>query len=105
MQTELSAAEMQQLDSMSIDELMLSFRQSTTSKQSSQFRGVSWNTNRLKWRAKLSSDSGWKSFGYFSDELEAAEAVDKALIRQHGRQAACLPWPFSLRWARSEAQE
>ncbi len=85
LQTHLSDTELQQLDSASLDELMLSFRQAREAKQSSQFRGVSVGTDRNGWRAFSNVSGKQHHMGWFQTELEAAAAYDRFQIGIHGR--------------------
>ena len=46
---------------------------------SSKYKGVRWNKRDLKWRAEIRMDGKVKYIGGYSTEIEAAEAVNKAL--------------------------
>ena len=87
MQTELTKTESQQLNAMSIEDLMLSFRQEAQAKHSSQMKGVYYKQQCQKWCSRM--DGGRKHLGYFATEMDAAAAFDRALIAIHGRQATC----------------
>jgi hypothetical protein len=56
---------------------------------SSQFKGVYWDKQRSKWRARLSINYKTKHLGSFDTELDAALAYDSA-ARQHFGEYACL---------------
>jgi hypothetical protein len=45
----------------------------------SRFRGVSWNSQLKKWRAKVAIKGKAKHLGYFANEEDAARKVDAAL--------------------------
>lgn len=47
-------------------------------KASSRYRGVSWNKDKNKWRAEIKHLGKRKMLGYFTSEIEAAKAYDKA---------------------------
>ena len=49
---------------------------------SSRFRGVSWNTMRQKWEAKISIAGKSKHIGSYVDETEAARAYDATVRAQ-----------------------
>jgi hypothetical protein len=44
----------------------------------SRFKGVSWNNERNKWKAKITVSGRDKFLGYFDDEVEAACKYDSA---------------------------
>jgi hypothetical protein len=50
-----------------------------TIKKSSQYIGVSWNKTRKKWSSNITINRKSKHLGYFTDELEAANAYQNAL--------------------------
>jgi hypothetical protein len=54
---------------------------------SSRFRGVSYNKNMRKWSAMLQSVGGYVWLGYFTDEVEAARAYDRAAVEHFGEYA------------------
>ena len=49
-------------------------------KSSSSYQGVSWYKQKKKFRAYISVKNKMKHLGYFTCELEAARAYDKALV-------------------------
>ena len=57
-------------------------------KGTSQFRGVSWNQARNKWRAQLCHGETVHHLGYFESEVEAAHEYDRAALRLKGCSAA-----------------
>ena len=48
---------------------------------SSNFKGVSWNETKSKWRAQIMMDDKRTHLGYFNDEDAAARAYDEAAAR------------------------
>ena len=48
-------------------------------KGSSKHTGVSWNKRRSKWKSSIQINGKPKHLGYFTDELEAAQAYQNAL--------------------------
>jgi hypothetical protein len=51
----------------------------------SSFRGVQWDRNGGKWRARIHTDKT-RHIGYYDDEKEAAEEWDLAAIRYFGNE-------------------
>ncbi|KKL19433.1 hypothetical protein LCGC14_2465540 [marine sediment metagenome] len=49
-----------------------------TSKYSSRYKGVSWFKITKKWRAYIKKNNVFTSLGYYSNEIDAAKAYDKA---------------------------
>jgi hypothetical protein len=56
------------------------------------YRGIRWDKSRKKWRVRLRVDGHLKSFGFYSDEVEAAKAYDR-VARQHRGEFASLNFP------------
>jgi hypothetical protein len=56
---------------------------------SSEFKGVSWNSQLCKWKVTIQKDGMSHHGGYFFDEAEAAWAYDELALKLHG-QFACL---------------
>lgn len=56
----------------------------STAGSSSRFKGVYLDTKSGKWRAKISVNNIEKNIGYFSCEVDAALAYNKAAIDKHG---------------------
>ncbi|MGE3267179.1 MAG: AP2 domain-containing protein [Chloroflexota bacterium] len=54
---------------------------SSFSGSTSEFRGVSWENGRQKWRADIKANGRSKNLGYFDTESEAAEAARLARAR------------------------
>jgi hypothetical protein len=54
---------------------------------SSQYRGVSFNTHSQKWKAVITVGRKQYFLGYFSQEVEAARAYDKASLELRGPEA------------------
>lgn len=60
-----------------------------TANCSSQYKGVSWNKDNQKWRARITSRQSGRllHLGYFIDEVEAATKYDEAARAQYGEFA------------------
>ena len=56
-------------------------------KHSSVFRGVSFDKARNKWMSKISKDNKSINLGRFINEIDAADAYNKAAIELHGEYA------------------
>lgn len=54
---------------------------------SSKFKGVSWATRQKRWKAYIQEGSKNKYLGSFTDEIEAAEAYNKAALELFGEFA------------------
>ncbi len=53
-------------------------------KGSSQYKGVNWNEQLHKWRARITNGGVCKHLGYFEDEIEAARAYNAEALAQFG---------------------
>lgn len=53
----------------------------------SRHRGVSWNTRRQKWQAKIECSSRIHHIGFFDDESDAAVAYNDAARKYYGEFA------------------
>ena len=53
----------------------------------SAYRGVSWRSDRQKWRAYIQVRYRTIWLGYFSTEIEAAQAYNVAALEHHGAKA------------------
>lgn len=89
MQIGLTAEEKQQLQGVSLEELLCAFRAASAkfSTGSSAYRGVYYNkgTHRYRARFRPSANSKQVNLGSFVSEEEAAHAYDKAVRQHHGR--------------------
>lgn len=56
-------------------------------KPSSQYKGVSWESDRKKWRVKIMKDGKRIDLGRFINEIDAAKAYNNAAIDLHGEFA------------------
>jgi hypothetical protein len=54
----------------------------------SRFKGVCWNRKNEKWMAYIKKDQVSRTLGHFDDEIEAAEARDKAARELFGEHAS-----------------
>jgi len=54
---------------------------SRPSKKTSNYSGVSWNRNTLKWRAVISLNGKQIHLGLFTNEIDAAFSFDAAAIK------------------------
>ncbi len=53
----------------------------------SKFKGVSWAKSRTIWEARIGVNHRLIFIGYFENEIEAAEAYDKAALKHFGEFA------------------
>lgn len=56
---------------------------------SSRFKGVSWDAERNRWRARLGVRGAYRFIGRFAAEEEAARAYDVAALAAFGEFARC----------------
>jgi len=54
---------------------------------SSEYKGVSWNKQKLKWEASIGKDYKKHHLGLFTDETDAAIAYNKAALEMFGEYA------------------
>jgi hypothetical protein len=54
---------------------------------SSQYKGVHWEKDRQRWVARIKVNGVYKNLGRFTDEMEAAQAYDRAAITHYGEFA------------------
>jgi len=53
----------------------------------SGFKGVCWNKNKLKWHAQIRFETRKIHLGYFLSIIDAAKAYNEAAIKYHGEFA------------------
>lgn len=58
----------------------------------SSYKGVSWHSEKCKWRAGIKLNNRTRHLGYFFSEAEAAYAYDAA-AREHFGEFACVNFP------------
>jgi hypothetical protein len=70
-----------ELDAMSVEELVQSYRQAVKDTQTSRFVGVSWNAKDRKWQAYINVQRDGKQVTFFggnhNDEETAARQADE----------------------------
>jgi len=54
---------------------------------SSKFKGVSWHKRHQKWIAQIRSNTGLTHIGYFSSEMDAAQAYNDKAVELYGEFA------------------
>lgn len=54
---------------------------------SSKFKGVCWHKQAKKWRVRVQFEGKSIHLGYFTDEIEASKAYNKAALKYFGRFA------------------
>jgi hypothetical protein len=64
----------------------------SSSGKSSQWKGVTWDSTRNKWRADIHVAGKTKNLGRFTDDVQAALAYDAA-AREHFGEFACCNFP------------
>jgi len=59
----------------------------------SHFKGVGWKSDRCKWRSRIKIGGKDIHLGYFSSEIDAAQAYDEAALKYFG-EFACTNGSF-----------
>ena len=54
---------------------------------SSKYKCVSWSNNRSKWVARMYIEGSYKSLGYYTNEDDAARAINLGILMYHGKFA------------------
>ena len=87
MQVGLTAEEKQQLQGVTLEQLLAAMKAASFcfSRGQSAYRGVYFNKNAQKYEAQLAINGKNRSLGIFSLEADAAYAYDKAATTVHGR--------------------
>ena len=79
------------LDKLSLTELVKSVKSQIPppTRNSSNYRGVTFNTQQNLWEAKYSAeDNNQVSLGLFENDADAARAFDRAVVRLRGTSAS-----------------
>ena len=89
MQIGLTSEQKQALKGVSLDQLFAAFRAERFkfSSGKSAYRGVDYVKASRQFRAIISVAGKQLHLGYFSAEVQAAQAYDKAAMQHHGRCA------------------
>lgn len=74
--------------------LQNSFNRRSNNGSTSQYKGVSWKSERNKWRAEIRVGGKDKQLGYFNSEIEAARKYDAEAKAAFG-EFAFLNFPYS----------
>ena len=61
-------------------------------KSDTEYIGIHWHKSRKKWQVQMYVDGKTKSFGYYTDEIEAAKRYDEA-AKIHRGEFAVLNFP------------
>ena len=69
----------------------------------SAFKGVSWNSQKGRWKVAFRCDGRFHFVGYFADETAAAKAYNAAVVRLAGEFARPNPNPGGVRLVRETA--
>ena len=87
MQIGLTAAEKQQLEGVSLPQLLAAFKAESFefSKGNSAYRGVCFVKRNRKYQAQIRHAGKLNTLGRFNNEEDAARAYDAAAIAIHGR--------------------
>jgi hypothetical protein len=68
-------------------------RRGLDARNTSGYRGVSWDRRAAKWQARIALNGRRSHLGYFTDPVEAARAFDEAAVRLFGEFAGALNLP------------
>jgi hypothetical protein len=82
----------------SLEQLLEGFKAASRvfSTGSSSYRGIYWDKQNKKWRARIKIAGCSRFLGHFKNEEDAAHAYDRAVLAKDGRHAqplyyCCLP--------------
>ncbi len=81
---QLTSQRRAELDALSLEQLLASYRAAAKAKTTSRYRGVCWDRKRSKWQASITSGGKYHHLGHFADEAEAARAFDRAALQYRG---------------------
>jgi hypothetical protein len=73
-----------ELDGMTLEQLVDSYRRAVRARKSSQYRGVTWNRKTHKWQAQIRVEGRLLYIGSYVDERQAALLYDDVASRLHG---------------------
>lgn len=58
---------------------------------SSKFKGVYWNSEKMKWTTQIRINGKTKHIGHFAEEIEAAKRYNEMAIKHYGEYAFINP--------------
>jgi len=63
------------------------YNSTAQSTSTSKFKGVSWKSDKRKWRASIKINGKCFHLGYFNDEVSAAKVYNERAIKEFGEYA------------------